>query len=58
MQNNKILTFILALLASIGLWVYAVTVINPDDTKTITNVPVTFANLSVLEGKGLMLRRT
>ncbi|MBQ8586762.1 MAG: hypothetical protein IJ453_01590 [Oscillospiraceae bacterium] len=55
MQNNKILTFILALLASIGLWVYAVTVINPDDTKTITNVPVTFANLSVLEGKGLML---
>lgn len=55
MRNNKLLTFILALLASIGLWVYAVTVINPEDTKTITNIPVTFTNLSVLEGKGLML---
>lgn len=55
MRNNKLLAFILALLASIGLWVYAVTVVNPDDTKTVTNIPVTFTNLSVLEGKGLML---
>lgn len=55
MRNNKLLTFILSLLIAIGLWVYAVTVINPDDTKTVTNIPVTFINASVLESKGLML---
>ena len=48
MRNNKLLTFILSLLIAIGLWVYAVTVINPDDTKTVTNIPVTFTNASVL----------
>ena len=55
MRNNKLLTFLGALLIAVGLWVYAVTVVNPEDTKTITNIPVTFVNSTTLEGKGLML---
>ena len=55
MRNNKLVTFLVSLLIAVGLWVYAVTVVNPDDTKTVTNIPVTFTNLSVLEGKGLMI---
>lgn len=55
MRNNKLVTFLVSLLIAVGLWVYAVTVVNPDDTKTVTSIPVTFTNLSVLEGKGLMI---
>ncbi|MBQ4564766.1 MAG: hypothetical protein IJA48_00295 [Oscillospiraceae bacterium] len=53
--KNKFFIFIISLLIAVGLWVYVVTVVNPEDTKTITNIPVSFANLTVLEGKGLML---
>lgn len=55
MQNHKILSFLLALLVSIGLWVYAVTVVNPDDTKTISDVKVVFIGTSELTGRKLML---
>ena len=40
MQKHKILSFLLALVVSIGLWVYAVTVVNPDDTTYIRDVRV------------------
>ena len=36
MQKSKILAFLLALVVSIVLWFYAVTVVNPDDTITIS----------------------
>lgn len=55
MQNHKLLSFLLALLASVCLWVYAVTVVNPDDTKTITNVKVNFIGIPELENKKLMI---
>lgn len=55
MRNNKLVTFLVSLLIAVGLWVYAVTVVNPDDTKTVSNIPVSFTNLSVLERKGLMI---
>ena len=40
MQKHKILTFLLALLVSIGLWVYAVTIVNPNDVASIPDVRV------------------
>ena len=40
MQKHKILSFLLALLVSIGLWVYAVTVVNPNDKTTVRGVRV------------------
>lgn len=55
MQKHKILSFLLALVVSVGLWVYAVTVVNPDDTKTISDVKVSFIGTSELSGKKLML---
>ena len=38
MQKSKILAFLLALVVSIVLWFYAVTVVNPDDTITISGI--------------------
>ncbi len=55
MQKHKILSFLLALIVSVGLWVYAVTVVNPDDTKTISDVKVSFIGTSELSSKNLML---
>ena len=55
MQKHKILSFLLALLVSIGLWVYAVTVVNPDDTKTISDVRVRITGTNSLTSDNLML---
>lgn len=55
MQKHKLLAFLLALLVSIGLWVYAVTVVNPDDTTYIRGVKVRIVGVSELESDNLML---
>lgn len=55
MQKHKLLAFLLALLVSIGLWVYAVTVVNPDDTIYIRGVKVRIVGVSELESDNLML---
>ncbi len=55
MQKHKILAFLLALIVSIGLWVYAVTVVNPDDTVYIRDVRVRITGASALTSDGLML---
>lgn len=48
MQNKKLLSFFLALLVSVGIWVYVVTVENPEGEDTIYNVPVLFSGEDVL----------
>lgn len=55
MQKHKILSFLLALLVSIGLWVYAVTVVNPDDTVSIRDVRVRITGTSDLASHNLMI---
>ena len=55
MQKHKILAFLLALLVSIGLWVYAVTVVNPDGRADIKGVRVRLVGLIDLQSKNLML---
>lgn len=55
MQKHKILAFLLALAASIALWVYAVTVVNPDDTTYIRDVRVRIVGTNELKSNKLML---
>lgn len=55
MQKHKILAFLLALIVSICLWFYAVTVVNPDDSTTINGISVQFEGLDALTARGLML---
>ncbi len=55
MQRHKILAFLLALIASVALWVYAVTFVNPDDTATISDIRVRITGSSSLTTRGLML---
>lgn len=55
MQKHKILSFLVALIVSIGLWVYAVTVVNPDDSTYIRDVRVRFTGTNALASDNLML---
>ena len=55
MQKHKILAFLLALVVSVCLWFYAVTVVNPDDSTTISGIPVQFEGMDALTARGLML---
>lgn len=58
-MKSKLLSFSIALLASLCLWLYVVTVVNPEGTTTIYGLPVTFSgeeelrtdqNLIITEG--------
>lgn len=56
MKKNNVITLIISLLAAVCLWIYVVTVVNPDGTTTISNIPVTFSGAEVLrEDQGLMI---
>lgn len=56
MQNRKWLSILIALVVSLGLWVYVVTVENPEGTQTINNIPVVFSGEDILrEDYGLLI---
>ncbi|MDR0889623.1 MAG: hypothetical protein LBM28_03125 [Oscillospiraceae bacterium] len=55
MHKHKILAFLLALVISVALWVYAVTVVNPDDTVTISGISLQLEGADVLRAQGLMI---
>lgn len=55
MKKHKILAFVLALAASVALWVYAVTFVNPTDTVSISDIRVRITGESSLEADGLIL---
>lgn len=48
MQNKKWLSFLLALVIAVGLWVYVVAVENPEGEDVLYNIPVTFSGEDVL----------
>lgn len=48
MQNKKWLIMLLSLLASVSLWVYIVTVENPEGERTFSNIPVVFVGEEIL----------
>ena len=54
-MKNKILYALLAVLVSFGLWIYVVTVVNPEWTDTFYDIPVSLQNKEILQDRGLML---
>ena len=54
-MKNKVWTAVLAALIAFGLWVYVVTVVRPETTKTYYNIPVALEGESILTERGLMI---
>lgn len=54
-MKRKIVYGLLAVLISIGLWLYVVTVVNPEWEDTFYNIPVVLENEEILHERGLML---
>lgn len=44
MKKNKIVSLLLSILIALCLWIYVVTVVTPEDTQWVYNIPVTFEN--------------
>lgn len=55
MQKHKIIAAIIALPAAILLWLYVVTVVSPNSTRTVYNIPITFEGSIVLEERDLVM---
>lgn len=54
-MKSKLVTFLLALLFAIGLWVFVVTVEQPESENTYYDIPVVYQNEDVLAERGLMI---
>ncbi len=55
-MKSKLFAIIISVLAAMSLWVYVVTVVNPDGDMTINNIPVSFSGAEVLrEDHGLII---
>ena len=55
MKKNKLPMLLPSLSNAILMWLYAVTVVNPNDTSTISGIPVSFANEDVIRSQDLMV---
>lgn len=54
-MKNKILTALLSLAISLGLWLYVVTVVSPGSEETYSNIPVVLQSEGLLQERGLMI---
>lgn len=55
-MKSKLFSLIVSVLAAMCLWVYVMTVVNPDVDLVIGNIPVTFSGAEVLqEDHGLVI---
>lgn len=57
-MKSKFLSVLLSVTIAFSIWLYVITVDTPDFTDTIYDVPVSFANETVLNEKGLILTAT
>ena len=55
MKKSKLPMILLALGAAILVWLYDVTVVNPNDTSTVSGIPVRFINEDELNAQDLMI---
>lgn len=55
MKKSKIPRILLALAISVCLWLYVVTVVDPNDTKVVYSVPVTYENMTSLTDNNLVM---
>lgn len=54
-MKNKLPMMLLALLAAIFIWLYDVTVVNPNDAATFTSIPVVFEKEEAMKEQDLMM---
>ncbi len=54
-MKNKIFSILLSALVAFGLWLYVVTVEQPESEETYYNIPVVLQNESILAERGLMI---
>ena len=54
-MKNKVLSLLLSLLISFGLWLYVVTVISPEYEATVYGVPVEFVGSGYLDSKNMLV---
>ena len=54
-MKNKVLTFLLSLAISFGLWLYVVMVISPESEATYYNVPVELVGMDKLSAHNLLI---
>ena len=55
-MKNKFLMALLSVAIAFSLWLYVITVDNPDFSDTVYDIPVTFVGESALNEKGLILK--
>jgi len=54
-MKNKILSILLAAVIAFGLWLYVITVEQPESEETYYDIPVVLQNESILAERGLMI---
>lgn len=54
-NKEKLIAVLLSLVVAFGLWVYVITVVNPEYEKTYYNIPVVLKNKDILTERGLMV---
>lgn len=54
-MKNKILSILLAVAVAFGLWMYVITVEQPESEETYYDIPVVLQNESILTERGLMI---
>lgn len=55
MKKSKLPLMLLALFCAVLVWLYDVTVVNPNDTTSISGIPVVFENEDAMREHGLMM---
>jgi hypothetical protein len=55
MMKNKLLTILLSAAIAVGMWVYVITVEQPESEETYYDIPVILQNESILAERGLMI---
>ncbi len=54
-NKDKILALFLSLVVAFGLWLYVITVVNPEYEETYVDIPVVLQNKDILTERGLMV---
>ena len=54
-MKKKAFSILLSVVIAFGLWLYVITVINPEWEQTYADIPVTFQNENLLADRGLMI---
>ena len=56
-MKSKIVSALLSVFFAFGLWLYVITVVSPNSSETIGDIPVTMVGESALEERNLMITK-